>query len=104
MIVDDTIKRRLEATHAARRFLLAQRRYSAALRRRAGVDQAGEALRLAYWGYDAALKSLLNHLTSAAPGAGGKAEIELLRVESATLRASLWAKIVRFGPGSHEAG
>jgi hypothetical protein len=101
---DAAIKLRSGAMHAARRFLIAQRKYVAALRRREGVSQAGGALLLAYRSYDAALKSLLNHLTSAEPSAGREVEIELLKAESATLSAGPWAKIVRFGLGSHGAG
>lgn len=84
--------------HTARRFLLAQRRYSAAVSRRAGVSQAGKALRLAYSDYEAALAGLLSHLVLAEPSAGRDAEIELLNAESATLSAGPWAKIVRLGP------
>ena len=102
--VDTAFRLRSEAMDAAGEFLLARRTYTAVLRRRAEMAWAGEALRLAYGNYEAALEGLLSHLISAGPGAGQEVEIELLKVESATLRASLWAKVVRFGPGSHEAG
>ena len=100
---DAALKLRSGAMHAARRFLLAQRRYSAAIRRHEGVSQAGGALLLAYRSYDAALNSLLTHLTSAEPSAGRDVEIELLKAESTSLRAGTWAKIARFGLGSHGA-